>query len=134
MKRIALCICAMLGICVLVALLGFPFAAPAINNALYSQKPFDSEAWKVGGLRQRARMAGDLVFSGILLGKSRGEVIDLLGPPDGASDASAFAYRFIRGDVWDDVTLDMRPFAAWHEHVQIEFDLDDHARFVQLQD
>jgi len=47
-------------ICVVIALLGFPLVAPAINEALYSEKPFDSEAWKAGSVRQRARMARNL--------------------------------------------------------------------------
>jgi hypothetical protein len=134
MKRLSLYICAALGICVVVAVLAFPWAAPALNKALYSEKPFDSEAWKAGSVRQRARMAGDLEGSGILLGTSRVGVISLLGPPDFGSADGSLGYRIIRGDIWDDVTLDIRPFAAWCEHVQIEFDQNGRVNFVQRQD
>ena len=49
--------------------------------------PFDSQAWKLGhtviGISdiERFGMAEDLIDSGVLMGKSRAAVIDLLGTP-----------------------------------------------------
>jgi hypothetical protein len=43
---------------------------------------FRGERWRAGGLEQRGRMAADLCASGVLRGKTREEVRDLLGEPD----------------------------------------------------
>ncbi len=58
------------------------------------QTAFDSGAWKsgIGGIR--GRMANDLVERQLLLGKTRPEVIRLLGAPDqeGAGSLDYFVY------------------------------------------
>jgi hypothetical protein len=43
---------------------------------------FTAERWRAGSLEQRGRMAADLCASGVLRGKTREEVRDLLGEPD----------------------------------------------------
>jgi hypothetical protein len=43
---------------------------------------FDSKTWKAGGLSSRGAMVQDLTDRGLLIGKTRTEVVDLLGEPD----------------------------------------------------
>lgn len=43
---------------------------------------FNSEKWKAGTLLDRGRMSQDLMRSDRLIGLTRPEVLDLLGPPD----------------------------------------------------
>jgi hypothetical protein len=51
---------------------------------------FSSEGWKQGDALTRGRMLKDLRESGILIGKTKQQVTDLLGPPDTeAKDANA---------------------------------------------
>ncbi len=45
---------------------------------------FSAARWRAGGPEQRGRMAADLCQGGILRGKSRADVLDLLGEPDRA--------------------------------------------------
>ena len=44
---------------------------------------FDAEAWQAGSVRERGRMALDLERSRRLLGRTRAEVVSLLGQPEG---------------------------------------------------
>jgi hypothetical protein len=44
--------------------------------------PFDSAQWADADLRTRGRMVDDLLRRELLLGKTRNEVIQLLGEPD----------------------------------------------------
>ncbi len=56
------------------------FRDPAFTN-----RPFNSTAWKEGGPRSRGEMVESLRAQALLLGKSEAEVQALLGPPWGAS-------------------------------------------------
>ena len=98
---------------------GVCVAVPVGNYLLYSTRPFDADRWQRGDSRQRARMVADLRFSGILLGKSRNEVVELLGPPD-REYGSGLEYDYIHGDLLSQL-LDL-PFANWRQWVWIEFD------------
>lgn len=48
----------------------------------YSDKPFNSEEWLAGDEIERGRMYGDLFLSRKLDGKSREDVVKLLGEPN----------------------------------------------------
>ena len=48
----------------------------------YSDKPFNSEGWLAGDEIERGRMYGDLFISRKLGGKSREDVVKLLGEPN----------------------------------------------------
>jgi len=48
----------------------------------YRPIKFSSEGWKQGDSVTRGRMLGDLRRSGILIGKTKRQVEDLLGPPN----------------------------------------------------
>jgi hypothetical protein len=53
---------------------------------------FDAKKWRAGDPRHRYRMYHDLLDSGILEGKTRAEVIELLGPGGtGRDDQLAYA-------------------------------------------
>src|SRR5258705_1057595 len=47
-----------------------------------SDSKFDSKAWKAGGSSSRGAMVQDLTGRGLLIGRTRPEVVDLLGEPD----------------------------------------------------
>jgi hypothetical protein len=63
------------------------FVQPALENAS-QQIPFEQEVWKANTADAgpmwptRLRMADDLVQTRRLMGKSRAEVVDMLGPRD----------------------------------------------------
>ena len=52
----------------------------------YSSKPFNSQEWLAGDSIERGRMMRDLSKSHILNGKSKEEVLKLLGEPDKKSE------------------------------------------------
>jgi hypothetical protein len=116
---------------VLFAVIGC-IAVPVANHILYSPKTFDAENWRAGNPRQRARMVADLRWSGILPGKSRAEVIQLLGPPDRES-ARTLEYDYIHGSLVGD-WLEL-PFANWREWLWIKFDAgSDRVSRLELRD
>ena len=47
-----------------------------------SDSKFDSKAWKAGGSSSRGTMVQDLTDRELLIGRTRSEVVDLLGEPD----------------------------------------------------
>jgi hypothetical protein len=87
-------------------LLGFFVAIPAIRHRLYA-RAFDSAAWKAAGDERdtsstgpRRNMVDDLLASRVLIGKTRAEVEDLLGPGlvRGMNDGEPGAIRYVVGD------------------------------------
>lgn len=52
----------------------------------YNPKKFDSVKWKNASQREKGLMASDLVDSKILLGKSKTEVLELIGKPKDSSN------------------------------------------------
>ncbi len=62
----------------------------------YSDKPFNSEEWLAGDEIERGRMYGDLFTSRKLNGKSREDVVKLLGEPNKkvmVEDREVWLYR-----------------------------------------
>ncbi|MCI0462349.1 MAG: hypothetical protein L0Z62_35810 [Gemmataceae bacterium] len=108
-----------LALAVVFLALGGTLTNEVANGLLYSQTPFDSERWRAGDKRQRARMIGDLHDQGILLGKSRAEVIELLGPPDSVSGRTVY-YSYTHGD-WLGDWLKL-PYAGWSYVFWVGFD------------
>ncbi len=96
-------------------------AVPVADHRLYSQRAFESDLWKPGDVRQRARMVVDLKRGGDLIGLDRAEVLDRLGPPDRDSPPWRMEYDYVHGSVLGDF-LDL-PFSNWHEWVIIDFDV-----------
>lgn len=88
-------------------------ALAVVDYALYSPRPFDTERWRAGDARQRKRMEGELY--GVLHGKTRAEVVELLGPPDRESFGK-LEFKLVRGDVLG--------FYEWQEWLWIGFDQD----------
>ncbi len=62
--------------------LAAPITAALICGCNRSDSKFDSKAWKEGGSSSRGAMVQDLTDRGLLIGRTRPEVIDLLGEPD----------------------------------------------------
>lgn len=107
-------------------------AIPLSHALLYSSKAFDVQAWRAGDVRQRARMVDELRRSGTLIGRTRQEVLELLGPPNSQS-AAAMAYLHIHGNVLGD-WLGL-PFSNWSELLVVEFDpVSGRVSAVQTQD
>ena len=52
------------------------------NSKESNEIPFDSNQWKSGNQRVRAKMSRDLLEKNILSGKNEGEILDILGSPD----------------------------------------------------
>ena len=57
------------------------------GNKIKSEK-FDKEKWKAGTQIERGNMSTDLIESEILIGKSKSEVINLLGEPKDSSNTN----------------------------------------------
>jgi hypothetical protein len=99
--------------------IGAGVSVPVLDHLLYSQKQFDGGQWRNGNARQRARMVPNLVSGRALLGRSRDEVVELLGPPDRAY-LQIMEYDYVHGElIWDWFDL---PFSNWRKWVCIEFD------------
>ena len=80
------------------------------GNKIKSEK-FDKEKWKTGTQIERGNMSTDLIESEILIGKSKFEVIDILGKPKDSTNTN-FHYLVDYGY--------MTPF-----HLDVNFDLTD---------
>lgn len=57
-------------------------------------RPFDPVAWRQGDRRTRGAMAEDLEHGQLLIGSSKREVMELLGPPT-ASDTAGHALSYV---------------------------------------
>ncbi len=107
-------------------------AIPLSHALLYSSNAFDVQAWRAGDVRQRARMVDELRRSSTLIGRTRQEVLELLGPPNSQS-AAAMAYLYIHGNGLGD-WLGL-PFSSWSELLVVEFDpVSGRVSAVQTQD
>ena len=58
------------------------FVSCSENSKESNEIPFDSNQWKSGNQRVRAKMSRDLLEKNILSGKNEGEILDILGSPD----------------------------------------------------
>jgi hypothetical protein len=74
------------------------FLGDALENSVHYQT-FNDELWKKQSSSAhdvkwpaRLRMVDDLLASGRLIGMSKNQVIELLGPPDGTQDAGVSYY------------------------------------------
>ena len=92
---------------------------PVISQVLYSSRSFEADHWRSGDVRQRARMVSDLLRREVLSGKSRAEIADLLGPPDGEG-AVVWEYDYIYGDLIGDAFE--LPFSGWRYSMCVRFD------------
>lgn len=68
--------------------------------ALYSPRPFDAKRWREGDARERNRMVGDLNHSQVLIGKTRDEVVTLLGPANREEARLLLEYELLHSDVF----------------------------------
>lgn len=57
---------------------------------------FDSKKWKSGDMRTKGKMTDNLVNDSLLIGKTKGEVLNMLGEPDQQTE-SRFHYIFDPG-------------------------------------
>ncbi|APY08137.1 hypothetical protein BWZ20_07410 [Winogradskyella sp. J14-2] len=64
-------------------------------NAL--EKPFDAQKWQSEPLK-RYEMVDDIIESQMLLGKSKSEIIEILGQPDSKLHTSKDAFIYTIGD------------------------------------
>jgi hypothetical protein len=55
-------------------------------SEFFSPTPFEAPAWRSGGERERGAMVRDLIDRELLIGKTRAEAIEILGPPEDESD------------------------------------------------
>lgn len=61
------------------------------------EKPFDAKVWQAEPL-QRYEMADDIIESQILSGKTKREIIEILGQPDSKSNAEKEGFIYKIGD------------------------------------
>ncbi len=67
------------------------FGCGGMNNPLrdYSSKPFNSQEWRAGDAIERGRMMRDLYKNrGLISGKSKEKVAEILGEPDEKSEVA----------------------------------------------
>lgn len=81
-----------------IALIGAAFFVAYLSGALGKRdqvpdRPFDPVAWRQGDRRERGSMTADLERSARLIGRTKGEVLDILGAPT-ASDTSGLALSY----------------------------------------
>ena len=95
---IIIAIGAALGSVPLLLLSGWFVFGHVVENFVH-QRTFNQEIWKTKSSSAhdadwppRLCMVDDLLASGRLTGMSKGQVIDLLGPPDGTQDAGVSYY------------------------------------------
>jgi len=62
----------------------------ACSDSLPNDLPFDSAKWKQGDPRVRYQMKADLMRRDPLIGKTRREIIDMLGPSDRDRDQKTY--------------------------------------------
>ncbi|WP_299383909.1 hypothetical protein [uncultured Lacinutrix sp.] len=73
---------------IIVILLLISFSNCTDNNT----KKFETTKWKNASPREQGLMASDLVESNILIGKSKSEVLELIGTP---KDSSAINFHYL---------------------------------------
>jgi len=66
------------------SVVGLMLLSSDLESFIQSINPstFDSMAWRQGNIRARGTMVDDLTDRGRLVGKTREEVLAMLGPPD----------------------------------------------------
>lgn len=76
----------------------FLLAYLSVQDPFFQKIPFDADIWREGNERVRGEMVDDLRNKGILIGKSRQEVIALLGASENSGDGLSYTvdigYRF----------------------------------------
>jgi len=83
-KRKIILWCAIVGALV-VAVLG-AVAYTACNDPFFRRRAFDEQQWRTGDARVRGTMVHDLMDRKLIDGKSRDELVALLGEPDRSYD------------------------------------------------
>ena len=87
---------------------------------------FSSEGWKQGDAVTRGRMLKDLRESGILIGKTKQQVIDLLGSPDTEEKDANAMFDMERRIPYQYSYLVKRYYtliyAEWDESLNLNFD------------
>ena len=83
------------------------------HNYCPSDLAFDAARWRAGDAYQRGRMAPDLSHSKILKGKTRAEVVEMLGPPDEERIGGWMKYEFYLGG---------STYLDWKEWLYVSFD------------
>lgn len=78
-------------------LIAFLFIGCSDRNSDNSPIPFDSVQWKKGDRYLRGRMSHALIEDSLLINKTSGEVLQLLGEAE-LQDSTGFAYLVNLGD------------------------------------
>ena len=95
--------------------IGFIVFATA-SRSLNLPRSFDAERWRNGDARERNRMVGDLNRSHVLVGKTWGEVVGLLGAGDREEPGWLLEYELLHSDVLG--------WYEWRERLWVRFDPD----------
>jgi hypothetical protein len=94
-------------------------------NYCPSDLAFDAARWRAGDAYLRGRMAPSLFHGKILQGKTRAEVVELLGPPDEERFGGAMKYEFY---------LSGSHSLNWKEWLCISFDESEKVGEVEMID
>jgi len=110
------------------------------GSGYFSQKKFDSKVWKMGDLQVRGEMANNLLLQRdlLLVGKTKSQIEELLGPPDSTNQINEMLVSpgSTRTESWEyDVDLGEKFFSSpWLYFIKIEFDKNGKALNVMLLD
>lgn len=99
--------------------------SPQLYEPFFAARGVDAPGWREGDRLDRGRMARDLESSGRLLGLDRGQVLDLLGPPDDRTEGS-MSYSVDLGDRFGS--------HPWLYRLRVEFDGRGEVERVLLHD
>jgi hypothetical protein len=92
------------------------FVAFVILACAADRVAFDAKAWRNGDLRVRGQMARDLAHGNVLSGKTKKEVITMLGPPN-KQDSKFVSYQIDLGGYLEKILPS-------HYYVYVEFASD----------
>lgn len=108
-KKWKIAACAALAI--LVLLLGTAYLS--VSDPFFRRKVFVSDVWRTSNERGRGQMVNDLVESRFMVGKTKKELLTVLGNPDTVSDNNV-SYTVDIGHRFG--------FSPWYYSVTIIFD------------
>ena len=63
------------------------------DKAFDKSKPFNKDLWLSGNQRARGEMVNDIIATHILLGKSKADILSLLGQPTASDTISPLVYE-----------------------------------------
>ena len=90
---------------------------PILESNTLEKRKFDSNAWKKATLHERRMYSEDIYLSNVLIGKTKEQILELLGPWDGEfKNSNRITYRIDSGAKLENGT-------TWYFSLLIDFDV-----------